>query len=131
MKVLTYTNIWATERKLYAFGDINLPAPVSFKQMGLFIIIGIPWFLLLSLFQIKFISGNPFLMMLWILPPLLLSVVGSKKLLENKSVFEFIGSQLNFLMEPKNIYDGASDPTMEKTFTVEAKVWRKINKEHD
>lgn len=129
MKVLTYTNIWSTERKIYAFGDISLPTPVSFKQIGLFLLIGAPWFIVLGILQVPLISDSPFPMMLWFGPPLFLSVMGNKKLLEGKSVFEFIGSQINFLMEPKNIYDGEADSTIEKTFTVEAKIWHKTNKE--
>lgn len=129
MKVLTYTNIWATERKIYAFGDISLPTPVSFKQIGLFVLIGAPWFLLLGLIGVPLISDSPFPMMLWFGPPLLLSIAGNKKLLEGKSLFEFIGSQINFLLEPKNVIDQESDPTIDKTFTVRAKIWHKSNKE--
>jgi hypothetical protein len=129
MKVLTYTNIWSTERKIYAFGDISLPTPISFKQIGLFLLVGTPWFIVLGLLGVPFAGPSPFLMMLWIVPPLLLSIAGNKKLLENKSIFEFMGSQINFLLEPKNIYDGESDPSMNNTFTIEAKVWQKTNKE--
>jgi hypothetical protein len=130
MKVLTYTNIWSTERKIYAFGDISLPAPVSFKQIGLFLLIGAPWFLIMGILHVPFVSDNPFPMMLWIGPPLLLAMAGNKKVLEDKSVFEFLSSQIAFLMEPKKIYDQESDPTIDKTFTVEAKIWQKRNKEH-
>lgn len=125
MRVLTYTNIWSTERKIYAFGDISLPTPVSFKQIGLFLLVGAPWFIILGILRVPFIADNPFPMMIWLIPPLLLSIAGNQKLLENKSVFEFIGSQINFLLEPKNIYDGKSDPTVNKTFSVESKVWHK------
>lgn len=131
MKVLTYTNIWSAERKIYAFGDISLPTPVSFKQIGLFFLVGTPWFIVLGILGVPFISQNPFHLMLWIVPPLLLSIAGNRKLLEGKSIFEFVGSQINFLLEPKNIYDGEADSTMDKTFTIEAKVWHRINKEQD
>ena len=130
MKVLTYTNIWSTERKIYAFGDISLPTPVSFKQIGLFLLVGSPWFLILGILGVPFVSESPFPMMLWFGPPLILSIMGNKKLLEGKSVFEYLGSQINFLLEPKNIYDGEADSTMDKTFNIEAKVWHKSNKEH-
>ena len=130
MKVLTYTNIWATERKIYAFGDISLPTPVSFKQIGLFLLVGAPWFIIMGVLGVPFVSESPIPMMLWFGPPLILSIMGNKKLLEGKSVFEFIGSQINFLLEPKNIYDGEADSTIDKTFTIEANVWHKSNKEH-
>ena len=129
MKVLTYTNIWSTERKIYAFGDISLPTPISFKQIGLFVLVGVPWFTLMLLFGIS-VTGGPWHFMLWFGPPIALSIIGNKKLLEDKSIFEYISSQIKFFFEPKDIYDGNSDNTINKEFTVESIVWQKSKKEH-
>lgn len=128
MKVLTYTNIWSTERKIYALGDISLPTPVSFKQIGLFILVGIPWFIVMGVLRVPFIADHPWFFMLWVGPPLGLAILGSRKLLEGKSVFEYLGSQISFFMEPKTIIDGNQDSTIDKTYTIEAKIWKR-NKE--
>lgn len=130
MKVLTYTNIWSTERKIYAFGDISLPTPISFKQIGLFVLVGVPWFLLMLVIGVP-VTGGPYHFMLWFGPPIALSIIGNKKLLEDKSIFEYISSQIKFVLEPKNIFDGKADNTIEKQFFIESKVWQKPKKEHN
>lgn len=131
MKVHTYTNIWSTERKIYAFGDISLPTPVSFKQIGLFILSAIPWFTIMAFTPFSLMSGDPYVVMAWFGPPIALTILGNKKLLEDKSLFEFLGSQISFLMEPKHITDGQSDPTIGKTFRVESRFWSKNYKENN
>lgn len=127
MKVLTYTNIWSAERKIYALGDLSLPTPVSFKQIGLFMLTGIPWFALLAL--IHFPLNNGVTAIVWFGVPIGLAILGNRKLLEEKSIFEYLGSQIQYVFEPKNIYDGKADNTMGKTYRIESKVWKKNNKE--
>jgi hypothetical protein len=127
VRIFTYTNIWAVERKIYAFGDINLPTPVSFKSIGIFFITGVFWWLLLWGLHVP-ISGA-WTFMLWFGPPGIAAAVWSKQLLEGKTMPEYLFSQLSYLLEPAHLYDGKSDSTVDKTFTVEAKVWQPYDDE--
>lgn len=128
MKVLTYTNIWSAERKIYALGDLSLPTPVSFKQIGLFMLTGIPWFLLLA--AVHFPLKDGVTAIVWFGVPIGLAILGNKKLLEEKSIFEYLSSQFTYLLEPKTIYDGKADSTMDKTYLITSKVWKKNKREN-
>jgi hypothetical protein len=122
VRIFTYTNIWAVERKIYAFGDINLPTPISFKSIGIFFILGVIWWPLLWILHVP-ISGA-WTFMLWFGPPAGLASIWSKQLFEGKTMYQYIRSQVLFLLEPAHLYDGEGDNTVDKTFTVEAKVWQ-------
>jgi hypothetical protein len=127
MKIVTLSNIWAVERKIYAFGEINLPTPIGFKAVGIFVILGVFWWPLMWLFHIHIVG--PWTFMIWFVPPGILASIWSKQLVEGKTLYQYVRSQVLFLLEPAHIYDGEADKTMGKTFTVEAKVWKPYDDE--
>jgi hypothetical protein len=129
MKILTTTNIWAVERKIYAFGDISLPTPIGFKSLGIFFLSGSIWWLLMWVLHVPL--NGPWTFMLWFGPPAAVAAIWSKRLLEGKTMPQYIQSQVRFLLEPARLYDGEADRTIGKTFRVEANVWHSYKKPCD
>lgn len=104
MIVRTYTNMWNEEKKLYTIYDMTLPTPISFKQIGLFFMGSILWMPLMGIVGVPI--GNPVGFVSWFAPPVILSVVGNRKMFGGKSLFEFASSMIGFFFEPKIVLDG-------------------------
>ncbi len=56
-KVRSYTSIWSVEKVLYAINDLQLPFPITFKQMTWFIVSLFAVMLLGDLPPLSFIDG--------------------------------------------------------------------------
>lgn len=110
MEIRTFTNFWALERKLYTVWDLTLPVPVSLRVLGVFVGFGVPWWILMGLFQVSF---NPPWYLLWIIPPAVLAWLGSKPRFEGKSLIQYFRSRLQYLAEEKR-YKGALEPDLNK-----------------
>lgn len=113
MEVSTYTNIWQTEKKLYSIYEWTLPAPVGFRQLGLFIAGVVVWAPIMLLFQVPL--NSPLGLAAWLLVPVGLAIFGNKPIFEGKSMLQYAYSLIRYLTEPKVILDGQStDPKVEK-----------------
>ncbi len=104
MIVRTYTNMWNEEKKLYAIYDVTLPTPVSFKQIGLFVIGAVVWVPLMLLLGVPI--SHPIGLTAWIIPPLGIAVLGNQQVLQGKTIFQFAKSWVSFLFEPRRVLDG-------------------------
>lgn len=125
MELKTYTNLWNVEKRLYKFYDINLPYPVSVKQVGIFIGTVIPWIFLMNILSIPF---SPPWNAVWILPPFAIAWYANKPVAEGKTLIDFIGSQIVFFFSPRKYSD--LKPEIEKTkpdetIQLSSKVWRR------
>lgn len=110
MEIRTYTNFWNLERKFYSFFDISLPVPVSLVFAGLLVGTGIPWALLMWLVQMPLTS--PWFL-IWIMPPVGLAYLGSKPIFEQKTLFQFLATQIQFLLQDRR-YKAALTPDLNK-----------------
>ena len=99
MQIRNYTSFWNLEKKVYSFYDVQLPVPVSLRVLGVFVVTGIPWWGLLSLFHTPLLVSPWYL--LWIVPPAFFAWIGSKPWFEGKTLLEYLVSRFRYLMENK------------------------------
>lgn len=125
--IKTYTRIWKSQKILYAFQDIILPFPVPLLGAGIFLVaflpiagiaygvIGLPITnLTVALFTVGF--------------PALLAWGANKPIWEDKNLFEYLSSQVNYLMSPKVLSDlSADDEPLGLYYIVEQKIWKPTN----
>lgn len=104
LKGLTHTNIFNQPKKLYAIYEWTLPAPVTFRQLGLFVLGALVWCPLMFILGVPISTSFGF--MIWVSAPVALAVFGSKPIYEDKNIFEYIGGVVNYFGEPKRIMDG-------------------------
>lgn len=93
MQLRTYTNLWKVEKRLYKFYDVNLPYPVSLRQIGTFAGSAIPWWLLMSLLHVPFASPWH---LIWLAPPAAVMIWANRPVAEGKTFTDFIISQIKF-----------------------------------
>lgn len=100
MNLRTYTGLWKIERRLYKFYDINLPYPVSLRQLAVFLGVGLPWVILLAL--IGFPLETPW-HVVWIAPPVVATVISNRPVAEGKTPFDWLSTQIRFLFSPRTL----------------------------
>lgn len=123
MQIKTYTDLWSMEKKLYAIYDLQLPAPVSLRAVGIFIGIAIPWVALLAFFSVP---ANPPWFILYIAPPGVVAWLGSKPFFEGKNLFQYLGSRLQFIFQSKTYYNLApSQDNSGVRYEFQLAVWQK------
>lgn len=111
MEIRTYTNFWNLERKFYSFFDVSLPVPISLTVAGLFIGTGIPWWFLMWAVGLQ--ATNGLMLALWVFPPAILAYFGAKPIFEQKTLFQYLATQIQYLMQDKR-YKSALNPDLEK-----------------
>lgn len=99
MELRTYTGLWRVEKRLYKFYDINLPYPVSVRQIVILVTAFIPWLLLMRLFQVPF--APPFGHLLWLAPPFLITWAANQTVTEGKTILEYLIAQVTYVINPK------------------------------
>lgn len=104
MRVRTYTNMWNEEKKLYTIYEWTLPTPVSFRQLGLFVIGAVIWMPIMAILNIPI--GQPVGFVIWFAGPVLLAIFGNQQIYEGKSMLQFLQSLLGHVFEPKHVLDG-------------------------
>jgi hypothetical protein len=98
MQLRTYTGLWGVEKRLYKFYDIALPYPVSVKQLGIFLVSGVTWLGLMTLFQVPF---DPPWNVVWLAPPFLITYYANRPVAEGKSLADFVISQVKYFAGDK------------------------------
>lgn len=123
MEIKTYTDLWSMEKKLYAIYDLQLPAPVSLRAVGIFMALGIPWMAAMAFLQVPL---SPPLFLIYIIPPSVLAWLGAKPLFEGKNLFQYLSSRAKFLFQSR-IYNNLapSSDNSEKIYEVQLVVWQK------
>lgn len=127
MQLRTYTGLWNVEKKLYKFYDINLPYPVSVKQLGIFVTALLPWTFLMNLLHVPF---APPWHLVWLAPPVLFMIYANRPIAEGKTLTDFVISQVKFFVSPR-IYVGfrPQRANMDKVIAIEAKAWTRLAEE--
>ena len=100
----SYKSIWNVNRTLYSLGDINLPVPLTFGQIGWFVLGFTVMLLLGDALSFIPIIGNFFFRLLVI--PIALSAFMSKKTFDGKKPYEFIKSALMYAGRSKTTARG-------------------------
>ena len=95
MELRTYTSLWGVEKRLYKFYDINLPYPVSVKQLGIFVGALVPWLILMNLVNMPF---EPPWHLVWIAPPILAMIYANRPIAEGKTLVDYVMSQVKFFL---------------------------------
>lgn len=121
MELRTYTGLWKVERRLYKFYDINLPYPVSIRQIGLFIGFTIPWVFLMNILHVPF--ATPW-HVVWLAPPALFSWYSNRPVAEGKTLIEYGASQIGFLLRPRYYASMRAASGKPETHYVYGKTWR-------
>lgn len=123
MQLRTFTGLWTVEKRLYKIQDINLPYPVSLRQIGLGIVIFTPWALLMKLLHVHF--GPPFGHILWLFPPAILTWWSNRPVAEGKKLGQYVTSQLRYFTGSRSY--GALTPTehQPRPTVVTGRAWRR------
>lgn len=123
MEIKTYTNVWNADRKMYRFQDINLPMPISFKQIGLFATGAVVWFPFMALFHVPIATSWGAIM--WFSVPVGLAWGGNKPIFGGKTIIQALGSLFKFFIEPPILIDMEKPLVMEAEGIelIHAKVW--------
>ena len=101
--VKSYTSIWNVEKVLYALGNLNMPLPATFTQLGW----GVGMFVAVLMFR----DLPPFcftdnILLLYGVLPVGTAVLMSKKTFDGKKPYSFLKSAVSFLLRPKQTYAG-------------------------
>ncbi|WP_345023202.1 conjugal transfer protein, partial [Nonomuraea roseoviolacea] len=119
MDLPTYTNIWRIEKRLYKLYDLRLPMPLPIVWIGVFVGVFVPWSLLLVLI------GVPVAMpwhVLFLVPPGIVTWLGTRPVIEGKRLTELLESQLRYLGQPRAWYrlSPMSEP---ETVSFSGRIW--------
>lgn len=122
MQLRTYTGLWSVEKRLYKLYDVNLPYPVSIKQVGIFIGAFVPWIALMALLGVPF--GPPFGHIIWLAPPIALAWWGNKPVAEGKNLPDYVQAQAGFLLGPRHYAAMAPVPAEGARHVISGTVWQ-------
>ena len=101
MDLPTYTNIWRIEKRLYKLYDFRLPMPLPVGTFGVAMGIFLIWVVLLSILNAPFDFGNGWHLVLWVVPPGVITVLATRPVIEGKRLTELLISQARFFTEPR------------------------------
>ncbi|GHD36080.1 hypothetical protein GCM10007147_43150 [Nocardiopsis kunsanensis] len=101
MDLPTYTNIWRIEKRLYKLYDFRLPMPLPVGTFGVAMGIFLIWVVLLSVLNAPFDFGNGWHLVLWVVPPGVITVLATRPVIEGKRLTELLISQARFFTEPR------------------------------
>lgn len=122
MQLRTYTGLWNVEKRIYRFYDVNLPFPITVRQIAVFLGFGVPWVVLLSLIGIPFSPPLPYL--LYLAPPILLTWWSNRPVAEGKGLVDFGRSQLMFFLSPKTFAALRPIPPEAEATVLRGSAWR-------
>lgn len=96
----TFTAVFEVERKLYKIDDVVLPFPVSFFQLGVWVVSQVAIWFGLNL-VVNFTAANGFL---FLLPPFAIAHFCNRPVADEKRAHDWVWSQLRHLREPTALY---------------------------
>lgn len=104
-KAYNYTNTWKQEKKLYSIYEYQLPTPIPFTQILVFIAAAAVWIPLMLALGIK--PTGAFQIILWVIVPGLAAFFGNRPVWEDKSIISFAKALFRFyFLESKYVLDG-------------------------
>jgi hypothetical protein len=121
IQLRTHTSLWRVEKRLYKLYDYTLPMPVSLKQIGIVLGVGVPWMLLMHLLGVPF--SPPVGYIVWLAPPAVAAYYGNKPVIEGKSLIELLTSQIRYVLQPRT-WAGMRPFKPDVTHDVNLDVWR-------
>lgn len=102
MQLRTYTGLWNVEKRLYKFYDVNLPYPVSLRQLGTFAVTAVPWAILMTVLHVPFEAPWH---LLWLAPPVVAMIYANRPVAEGKTLTDFLLSQVRFFLSAR-VFNG-------------------------
>lgn len=109
MQIRNFTNFWNIDRKIYSIYDLQLPAPVSLRAIGIFVGTAIPYWGVLILAGLGLSLET---LIVWLGLPIIAALIGNRPIFEGKSLIDYISSRIKFIFESKR-YKGI-EPATEK-----------------
>ncbi|PRY01933.1 TcpE family conjugal transfer membrane protein [Allonocardiopsis opalescens] len=122
MDLPTYTSIWRIEKRLYKLYDFRLPMPLPIVTIGVFVGVSLVWILLMRLVGVPF--EPPIGHVVWLVPPAVLTFLGTRPVIENKRLPELLLSQGRYLLEPR-VFTRLTPSREPSRVVIEARVWRR------
>ncbi len=124
MDLPTYTNIWRIEKRLYKLYDFRLPMPLPVGTFGVALGVFALWVVLLSLVNAPFVFGNGWHLVLWVVPPGVITVLATRPVIEGKRLTELLISQARFLAEAR-VYNRLAPEYEPAEVHVTVRVWHR------
>ena len=124
MDLPTYTNIWRIEKRLYKLYDFRLPMPLPVGTFGVALGVFALWVVLLSLLRAPFEFGNGWHLVLWVVPPGVITVLATRPVIEGKRLTELLISQARFLTEAR-VYTRLAPEYEPSEVRVAVRVWHR------
>jgi len=120
----TYTNIWRIEKRLYKLYDFRLPMPLPVGTFGVALGVFALWVVLLSILNAPFAFGNGWHLVLWVVPPGVITVLATRPVVEGKRLTELLISQARFLAEAR-VYTRLAPEYEPSEVRVAVRVWHR------
>lgn len=120
MELPTYTHVWRIEKRLYRLYDFNLPMPIGFSTLLTALTAFTVWGILLSLLGVPFQGG--WLLVLWAVPPGLVTFAWTRPISEGKRLPELIWSYARFVYH-LGVYARGRRVRLPATVRTQAQVW--------
>ena len=124
MDLPTYTNIWRIEKRLYKLYDFRLPMPLPVGTFGVALGVFALWVVLLTLLRAPFDFGNGWHLVLWVVPPGVITVLATRPVIEGKRLTELLISQTRFLTEAR-VYTRMAPEYEPAQVRVAVRVWHR------
>ncbi|QRN78895.1 MAG: conjugal transfer protein, partial [Nocardiopsis sp. BM-2018] len=124
MDLPTYTNIWRIEKRLYKLYDFRLPMPLPVGTFGVALGVFALWVVLLSIVNAPFDFGNGWHLVLWVVPPGVITVLATRPVIEGKRLTELLISQARFLTEAR-VYTRLAPEYEPAEVRVSVRVWHR------
>ena len=124
MDLPTYTNIWRIEKRLYKLYDFRLPMPLPVATFGVAVGVFVLWAVLLSVVNAPFVFGNGWHLVLWVVPPGVITVLATRPVIEGKRLTELLLSQARFFTEAR-VYTRLAPEYEPSEVRVSVRVWHR------
>ncbi|WP_460776813.1 conjugal transfer protein, partial [Nocardiopsis nanhaiensis] len=124
MDLPTYTNIWRIEKRLYKLYDFRLPMPLPVGTFGVALGVFALWVVLLSIVNAPFDFGNGWHLVLWVVPPGVITVLATRPVIEGKRLTELLISQARFLTEAR-VFTRLAPEYEPSEIRVSVRVWHR------
>lgn len=108
MQIRTYTHIWSQSRVFYTFMDWTLPKPIPVNTAVIFLLTALVWAPLVHLIASPPMT-SPYTWVAYASVPAIAAYFGSRPVFEEKTLFQYVTSQVSYFMQPKALADMSPD----------------------